>query len=137
MITESIIELEYLEPKREEQPRNHPLTVDNSMICYYDEHQRIDSRQNYGRSSRYQWRRISYTENTGNNTTDGNNSNDSIIKILTGNRNGQSSRINTTVDTSNKVFEGAEPDIVCVLGLRFEKVDKKVAHDVFHDKFSN
>ena len=41
------------------------------------------------------------------------------------------------VDTSNKAFEGAETDIWCVLGLRFEKVDKKVAYDVFHNKFSN
>ena len=41
------------------------------------------------------------------------------------------------VDTSNKAFEGAETDIWCVLGLRFEKVDKKVAYNLFRNKFSN
>ena len=42
-----------------------------------------------------------------------------------------------TVDTSNKAFEGVEPDIKCVLGLRFEKVDKKVSYDLFCNKFAN
>ena len=73
--------------------------------------------------------------NTGNNTTDRNNINDSVINRLTGNSNGQYLRSNPKVDTSNKVFEGAEPDIGCVLVLRFEKVDKKVAYDVFCNKF--
>ena len=68
-----------------------------------------------------------YTHSTGNNATDGNNRYNSTINRRTGNRNGQASRINKTVDTSNKEFEGAEPDIGCVLGLIFEKVDKKVA----------
>ena len=42
-----------------------------------------------------------------------------------------------TVNTSNKSFEGAEPEIGCVLGLRFEKVYKKVAYDVFCNNFAN
>ena len=46
-------------------------------------------------------------------------------------------RSNPKVDTSNKASKGAEPDIGCVLGMRFEKVDKKVVYDVFHNKFSN
>ena len=77
------------------------------------------------------------TANTGNNTTAGNNSNDSTINKLTGNRNGKSSRSNLTVDTSNKAFEGAEPYIGCVLGLRFEKLDNKVSYNVSHNKFDN
>ena len=77
------------------------------------------------------------TDNTVSNATDRNNINDSTINRQTGNRNRQASRNNPTVDTSNKAFEGAEPDIGCVLGLRFVKVDKKVAYDVFCDKFAN
>ena len=60
-------------------------------------------------------------ENSGNNATDGNNINYSKINRQTGNRNGQALRSNTTVDISNKAFGGAEPDIRCVLGPRFEK----------------
>ena len=63
--------------------------------------------------------------NTGNNTTDRNNINDSAINRLTGNSNGQYLRINPMVDTSNKAFEGPEPDIGCVLGLRFKKCTRK------------
>ena len=77
------------------------------------------------------------TDHTGNRTTDEKNSNDSTINRQTGNRNGQSSIINPTVDTSNKAFEGAEPDIRCVLGLRFETLDKKVEYYVFRNKFTN
>ena len=78
-----------------------------------------------------------YTDNTENNSTDGNNSNVSTINRKTGNINGLSSISNATIDTSNKLFEGAEPDIRCVLGLRFEKVNKKVAYNVFRNKFAN
>ena len=53
--------------------------------------------------------------NTGNNKTDGNNINDSTIERQTGNRNIQVSRVNLTVDTTNKAFEGVDPDIKCVL----------------------
>ena len=67
------------------------------------------------------------TENAQNNSTDRIISNDSTIKRLTGKINGQYPRSNPTVDTLDKAFEGAEPDIGCVLGLRFEKVDNKVA----------
>ena len=42
-----------------------------------------------------------------------------------------------TVNTSNKSFEGAEPEIGCVLGLRFEKVYKKVAYNAFHNNSTN
>ena len=79
------------------------------------------------------------TNDTGNNGTDRKNRSDSTSNIQgqTGNRNGQASRSNLTVDTSNKAFKLAEPDIGYVLGLRFEKVDKKVAYDVFHNKFTN
>ena len=38
------------------------------------------------------------------------------------------------LDTSNKAFEGSEPNIGCVLGLRFRKLDKTVAYDVFRKK---
>ena len=79
------------------------------------------------------------TNNTGKNTTEINNRNYSTIEsqgqIV--NRNGQASIINPTVDTSNKAPKGAEPDIGCVLGLRFEKVNKKVAYNVFCKKFAN
>ena len=68
---------------------------------------------------------------------DRNNSNYSTINRQTGNRNGKASWSNLTVDTSNKAFEGAEPEIVCVLGLRFEKLDKTLSYDVFRNKFSN
>ena len=61
------------------------------------------------------------TDNTGNNATDLNNRNDSTINIRTGESNGQDSRSNLMVDTSNKAFKGVEPDIRCVLGMRFEK----------------
>ena len=53
--------------------------------------------------------------NTGNNKTDGSNINDSTIERQTGNRNIQVSRVNLTVDTPNKAFEGVDPDIKCVL----------------------
>ena len=71
------------------------------------------------------------TDNTGSNTTGGNNRNDSTIFRQTRNRNGQASITNLTLDTSNKAFKGAKPDIGCVLGLRFENLDKKVVNDVF------
>ena len=77
------------------------------------------------------------TDNIGNNTTDWNNINDSTINIWTGNRNGQASRSNPTVYTSKKVFKGTELDIGYFLGLRFEKVDNKVAYGVFRNKFTN
>ena len=77
------------------------------------------------------------TENKGNNSTDGNNRNDLTINRQTGNRNGKSLRSNPTVDISNKASKGAEPDIEYVLGLRFEKVVKKVSYDVFCKKFAN
>ena len=63
-----------------------------------------------------------------------------IIQPLTDEQeteNGQHSISNPTVDISHNVFEGSEPDIGCVLGLRFEKVEDKIAYDVFHNKFSN
>ena len=79
------------------------------------------------------------TNNTGNKSTDGNNGIDSTsyTQAQTGNSNGQASKINLKVDTPNKVFGGAEPDIGCVLGTRFEKVDNKVSYDVFCKKFYN
>ena len=77
------------------------------------------------------------TDNTGKNATDRNNSNYSTINRQTVNRNGQASISNPTVDTSNKAFEGAEPDIGCVPGMRFGKVDKKVAYNVFCNKVAN
>ena len=77
------------------------------------------------------------TYKKGNNSMDGNNSNDSTSNRQTGDRNGQYLRSNPTVDTSNKVFKGVEPNIGCVLGLRFEKVDKNVAYDVFREKFTS
>ena len=51
------------------------------------------------------------TDNTRNNATDGNNSNYSKINRLKVNRNGQASGSHPTLDTSNKAFEGSEPDI--------------------------
>ena len=51
--------------------------------------------------------------------------------------NRKSSRSNPTVDMSNRVFEGYEPDIGCVLGLGYEGVEKKVANNVFRKKFAN
>ena len=48
--------------------------------------------------------REGYTENIGNNSTEGNNSNNSTINRRTGNINGKTSKSNTTVDTSNKAF---------------------------------
>ena len=63
-----------------------------------------------------------------------------IIQPLTDEQeteNGQNSISNPTVDISHNVFEGSEPDIGCVLGLRFEKLDKKVTYDVFCNKFAN
>jgi transcription antitermination factor NusG len=48
------------------------------------------------------------------------------------NRNHQSA-----MDVSNKNFEGAEPEIGCVLGLKYEKIDKKVTFDVFKEKMCN
>ena len=77
------------------------------------------------------------TDNTGSNTTDINNSNNLTINRQTGNMNVQFSRSNSTVDTSNKEFEGAEPNIGCVLGLRLKEVEKKVACNVFRNKFAN
>ena len=77
------------------------------------------------------------TYHRGKNATDGNNINDSIFNTQTGNINWQVFISTATVDTLNKAFEGAKPNIVCVLGLRFEKVDKKVAYDVFQNKFAN
>ena len=63
-----------------------------------------------------------------------------IIQPLTDEQeteNGQNSISNPTVDISHNVFEGSEPDIGCVLGLRFEKLDKTLSYDVFRNKFSN
>ena len=79
------------------------------------------------------------TNVTVNNATYRNNSSDSKSNTQgqTVNRKGEASRSNPTVDMSNKAFERAEPDIGCVLGLRFEKLDKKVANDVFRNKFDN
>ena len=77
------------------------------------------------------------TDNTVYNATNKNNSNDSTINRRTENSNRQASRINPTVDRSNKAFGGTEPDIGCVLGPRFEKLDKKVAYDVFHNNSHN
>ena len=76
------------------------------------------------------------TNKTVNNATDGKNSIDSTSNTQgrTGNRSRKYLRINPTVDTSNKAFKGYEPDIRCVLVLGFEKVDKKVAYDVFVKK---
>ena len=76
-------------------------------------------------------------DNTGNNATDRKNSNDSTINRRTGNRIGQGSRSNPMVDTTNKAFKVAETYIGCVLGLRFEKVYKKVSEDVFCNKFAH
>ena len=45
-ITESITELEYIDPERAEQPKNHPLTIRDRAIRNYDEHHQI----NYGRN---------------------------------------------------------------------------------------
>ena len=62
-----------------------------------------------------------------------------IIQPLTDEQeteNGQHSISNPTVYISHNVFEGSEPDIGCVLGLRFEKLDKKVTYDVFCNKFA-
>ena len=42
-----------------------------------------------------------------------------------------------TVNTSNKSFEGAEPEIGCVLGMGFEKWKVKVSYNVFRKKFAN
>ena len=43
-ITESTIKPNNIEPKREEQPRNCPLTVGDRVIHDYDGRKRIDSR---------------------------------------------------------------------------------------------
>ena len=77
-------------------------------------------------------------KNTGNNATDRSNISDSRINTqgITGNRNRQALISNPTIDTSNKSFKGAEPNIGCVLGLRFEKVDKKIAYNIFCNKSS-
>ena len=52
-ITKAIIELDNIDTKMEEQPRNFPLTVRNRVFHDYDGRQRIDSGRTCGRSSGY------------------------------------------------------------------------------------
>ena len=40
-------------------------------------------------------------------------------------------------DVSNKDFEGDTPDIGCVLGLRSEKISRKVQFDTFREKLED
>ena len=91
---------------------------------------------NAGGAAKTSGDRYTYTQNKENNAPDRNISNGSTIKRRTINRNGQASSSNTTVDTWNKAFEGSELDIGCVLGLWFEKMGKKVAYDVFYNRFT-
>ena len=60
-------------------------------------------------------------DNRGANRTNNNN-----------NRNNQSA-----MDVSNKNFEGAEPEIGCVIGLKYERIDKKVTFEIFREKMCN
>ena len=41
------------------------------------------------------------------------------------------------LELSNKDFEGETPEIGCVLGLRNEKITKKVPFDTFRDKIAD
>lgn len=59
-------------------------------------------------------------------TTDGNNSG-----------NARSNRKNVYVDTSNQKFEGAQPSVNAVLGVKLERMDLKVSFDAFRDKIEN
>jgi hypothetical protein len=49
----------------------------------------------------------------------------------------QNTRGTPTLSTVNRTFEGAEPGVGAVLGLRYEKIDKKVTYEVFREKMSN
>jgi hypothetical protein len=49
----------------------------------------------------------------------------------------QNTRGTPTMSSANKNFEGAEPGVGAVLGLRYEKIDKKVTYEVFREKMSN
>ena len=98
-IKEPIIELKYIDPKREEQPSNLQLTVVNSVVRYYDKQQLVNSGRNYGRSRGYYQRRIYRHRKHRKNIVEGNNRNYSTINRQTRKRNIKSSRINPTVDT--------------------------------------
>jgi hypothetical protein len=58
-----------------------------------------------------------------------------------GNQSTRQGRSNTrgtpTMNTANRNFEGAEPGVGAVLGLRYEKIDKKVTFEIFREKMSN
>jgi hypothetical protein len=41
------------------------------------------------------------------------------------------------VDTSNKTFEGDQPLVGVVLGMRYEVISQKIAFDSFREKLSN
>ena len=52
-INESIIKLDNIDPKREEQLMNFPLAVGNRVIRDYDGQQQINSRRKFRRSNGY------------------------------------------------------------------------------------
>ena len=52
-------------------------------------------------------------------------------------RNQQTNNNSTLPFATNKDFQGAEPSIGAVLGMKIEKIDKKVTFDVFKDKLVN
>ena len=61
--------------------------------------------------------------------------NDSAKKSGGRSRNGfGKGRNNNYYDLSDKLFEGDTPEIGCVLGLRSERMDKKVQFDTFREK---
>ena len=77
---------------------------------------------NMGREADTTGEGSAYIYNTEHNTKDGNNINDSTNERQIGKRNAPVLRINPKVDIPNKAFEGVEPDIKCVLVLKFENV---------------
>ena len=56
-----------------------------------------------------------------------------------GNRNQSRNQPNrpVAVDTTSKSFNGEEPNVGAVLGLKIEKIDAKVTYDVFREKMCN
>ena len=78
---------------------------------------------------------VNAQQNNGNNASRGSNSRNNGDRR--GDRDRGNNRNQSAMDTSNKNFEGAEPEIGCVLGLRYERIDKKVTFEIFREKMSN
>ena len=52
-------------------------------------------------------------------------------------RNHNNNNCPIAVDTTNKDFQGKEPSIGAVMGLRIEKINKKVTYDICRDNLAN